>query len=81
MEQPKARRVLIHTDWIEVSAAFWTTDLFTRIPGYLLRRTQAVNPTLATKASLGEALENCNQFPCQHNKDSSFMRWQNWSKD
>lgn len=71
---------LIHTDWLEVSGAVWTADLFTRISGYLLRRAQAVNPTVAMKTSLREALENCIiNFHVNTTGTASLMRWQNSS--
>lgn len=38
--------VLICADWIKVSGAVKTTDLFTRISGYLLRQAQEMIPTV-----------------------------------
>lgn len=50
----------IIADWIKVSGAVKTTDLFIRISGYLLRQAQAMIPTVALKTILREALKNCN---------------------
>lgn len=52
--------VLIYADWIKVSGAVKTTDLFARVSGYLLRQAQATIPAAALKASLWELLKTCN---------------------
>ena len=52
--------VLIDADWIKVSGAVWTTDLFTNIYGYLIRQAQAMNPAVVMKTSMKGALESCN---------------------
>lgn len=38
--------VLVCADWIAVSGAAKTTDLFTRVSGYLLRRAQETIPAV-----------------------------------